>query len=139
MNDRTQDTPTTPGDLAGASPRELLDAWHRHVSRLVEARHNLADPPLPVGRLVGHALDALAVGQALTDAISNTRWTTASEALARGAGVERVAAAMGLDVDEVLFGLRSWADGQLQHGGLTPAGYDELCALVADAADGGSE
>jgi hypothetical protein len=52
---------TRPADLASASLRELLDAWHRHTARLVDARHGLGDP-LPAARLARHGLAALAAG-----------------------------------------------------------------------------
>lgn len=128
MQDRI---PTRPADLAGASLRELLDAWNRHTARLVDARHGLGDPPLPAARLAGHGLDALAVGQALADHLMAARWVTAADALTYGATVEHTAAAMGLDVDEVAMGLRVWADGQHQHAGMSAAVRNEVYALLA--------
>ena len=100
---------TCPADLADASLRELLDAWHRHTARLVEARQGLPDA-LPPARIARHALDALAIGQAVVDRLSLMRWTAALDALANGATLEHTAVAMGLDVDEVFVGMRSWAD-----------------------------
>lgn len=120
---------TRPDDLAGASLRELLDAWHSHIAPLVDARYDIGD--LSSGRLARYALDALAAGQALTDELMAMRWVTAVDALTYGAPMRHVAGAMGLDVDEVTAGLRSWADGQHEHAGMTAAARDEMYALVA--------
>jgi hypothetical protein len=120
---------TRPDDLAGASLRELLDAWHSHVAPLVDARCNIGD--LPAARLARHALAALAAGQALTDELMALRWVTVCDALRYGAPMRHVAGAMGLDVDEVAAGLRSWADGQHLHSGMPVTGRDEVYALAA--------
>jgi hypothetical protein len=124
---------TRPADLAGASLRELLDGYQAHLSALVYARHGIGDPE-PVGRLRTDALDVLACGQALVDQIHAGRWVTVAEALVYGAPLAHVAAAMGLEVDEVAAGLRSWADGQHRHGGLSAAARDEVCALLDEVA-----
>jgi hypothetical protein len=60
---------------------------------------------------------------------------TVAEALAYGAPLGHVAAAMGLEVDEVAVGLRSWADGQHEHGGMSAAARDEAYALLKGEAD----
>ena len=61
---------TRPADLSvGTAPSQLLDSWHRHISALVNARHGIGDP-LPAERIARHALEALAVGQALTEAVT---------------------------------------------------------------------
>lgn len=123
---------TRPGELLGASSRVLLDAFHDHIGRLVDARSGIGRQ-LSVGRLRAHALDALAVGEALAQQMLNMRWTNVLDALSYGATVDDTAAAMGLDVDEVQTGLRSWADGQFREGLATRAQYDAVLALV----DGG--
>jgi hypothetical protein len=62
------------------------------------------------------------------------RWVTVAEALAYGAPLADVAAAMGLEPVEVAAGLRSWADGQHQHAGLSAAGRDEIYGLLEEVA-----
>jgi hypothetical protein len=129
MSDPTRPDITRPADLAGASLRELLDAWHRHTARLVEARRGLGDP-LPAARLARHGLDALALGQAIADQLMAMRWVTAVDSLAHGATADQVATAMGLDADEVAAKLQSWADGQLAYHLITAAQHDEALALL---------
>lgn len=58
------------------------------------------------------------------------RWVVVVEALAYDASLQQVAEALSLDVDEVIVGLRSWADGQLGHSFITPAQHDEVAALI---------
>ncbi len=123
---------TRPADLAGASLRELLAGYEAHTTPLVKARHGLGEPE-PVGRLRADALDVLVCGQALADYILAVRWVTVAEALAYSAPLGHVAAAMGLEPDEVATGLRSWADGQYEHTGMSAAVRDEIYALL----DGG--
>jgi hypothetical protein len=111
----------------------LLDAWHRHTARLVDARHGLGDP-LPAARLARHGLDALALGQAIADQLMSMRWLAAVETLTYGATIEHIAAAMGLEVDELAAGLRCWADRQHQHAGMTAAARDDVYALLGSVA-----
>lgn len=128
--------PVRPADLANVSLTELLDAYHSHQAPLVRARHGIGEPA-PVGRLRGHALDELACGQAVADRVLAGRWVTVADALRYAAPIAHVAAAMGLEPVEVVAGLRSWADGQLQlhrdtggQLGISPAEHDEVLALV---------
>lgn len=123
---------TRPADLRNVSMRELLDAWHAHSGPLVNARHKLG-APWPAGRLARSALDALAVGQALADQLTNTRWVTVADALEYGARLDMVAAAMGLDVDEVAAGLTSWADGQHREHLMTDDRHDAVLRRLAAA------
>ena len=62
------------------------------------------------------------------------RWVTVAEALACGAPLAHVAAALGLEPDEVAAGLGSWVDGQHQHGSLSAAARDEVRALLGEVA-----
>ncbi|MGH8965635.1 MAG: hypothetical protein ACRDXB_09955, partial [Actinomycetes bacterium] len=55
-----------PGDFTRVTLRELLDAWHQHTGRLVDARYGIREP-LPPADLARHALAALATGQAVAD------------------------------------------------------------------------
>jgi hypothetical protein len=123
---------TRPADFAGASLRELLAGYEAHTTPLVNARHGIGEPD-PVGRLRSDALDVLACGQALANYILAMRWVAVAEGLAYGATLGHVAAAMGLEPDEVAAGLRSWADGQVRHGGITPADRDEVYSLLDEA------
>ena len=69
----------------------------------------------------------------LTDiGIWRSRWVTAVDAIANGAQLEHVARAMGLDVDEVTAGLRSWADGQHDRCGMSAAARDDVYALLGE-------
>jgi transposase-like protein len=60
------------------------------------------------------------------------------DALTHGATVAQVAEAMGLDVEEVRIGLRTWADGQLdlfeslgsEGIGITAGEHDAVLALI---------
>jgi hypothetical protein len=120
---------TRPSDLAGASLRELLDGYQAHLSALVNACHGVGELE-PVGRLRADALDVLACGQALADRLLAMRWATVVDALTYSAPLAHVAAAVGLEPDEVSAGLRSWADRQLSHGLMTPARHNEVYALL---------
>src|SRR5438874_1414598 len=99
---------------------DLLAGYDQHVAALVRARHGLGKPE-PAYRLRADALDALAYGQALTDRLMAMRWVTVADALASGAPIAHVAAALGLDITEVAAGLRSWADGQHQYASMSMA------------------
>ena len=57
------------------------------------------------------------------------------DALTCGAPLGDVAAAMGLEPEEVAAGLRSWADGQREHAGMSAAARDAVYALVEGEAD----
>ena len=72
-----------------------------------------------MGRLRGHALGALATAGALSRQMAEARWINCVDALNYGARLADVAAAAGLDVDEVQAGLRSWGAGQFRGGLLT--------------------
>jgi hypothetical protein len=120
---------TRPADLTGASLRELLAGYEAHTTPLVNARHGLGEPE-PVGRLRADALDVLVCGQAIADYILAMRWVTVAESLAYGAPLGHVATAMGLEPDEVAAGLRSWADGQHQHAGMSAAARGEIYGLL---------
>jgi hypothetical protein len=81
----------------------VLDALHLHQGRLVDARHGIGDP-IPAEQLARHAVALLAIEHALADRVLASRWVTVAEALMYGATIDRVAAGMGLDVDEVRVG-----------------------------------
>jgi hypothetical protein len=129
MNARELNVVTRPADLAGASLRELLDGYETHRGPLVTAHLGIGTPKSP-WRLRDAALGMLVCGQALAGHILAMRWVTVAEALSYGAPLEDVAAAMGLQPDEVAAGLRSWAGGQLREQRMTPAAHDDVVALV---------
>ncbi|OZM84090.1 hypothetical protein CFP66_06695 [Pseudonocardia sp. MH-G8] len=120
---------TRPADLAGAPLRDLVEGYRLHVAALVNARHGVGRPE-PVGRLRASALDALTIAAAIAAQLAGDRWSNVVDALRLDASLEHVATAMGLEVDEVAAGLRSWADGQHQHAGMTAAARDEVYALA---------
>lgn len=126
---------TRPGDLSTSSARVLLERWHRHLGPVVDARCGIGDP-LPAERIARHALEVLATGEALAEAVTRSRWATAVDALAHGAQLDHVATAMGLEVDEIAAGLRSWADGQHEHCGMSAAARDEVYAYAAGYSGG---
>ena len=113
-----------PGDLREVAAGELLATWEADRALLVDARHGL-------GELVAAALDELATAAALVAHVGAGRWVAVAEALAYGAVLGEVAAAMGkLEVSEVVAGLRSWAGAQHRYGLLTGAQLDEIEALI---------
>jgi hypothetical protein len=101
--------PTHPTDPASTSLRDPLAGNESHLTPLVNAGLGV-DEPEPVGWVRADALDALAYGQALCDPLTAMRWVTLADALAYGALVSHVAAALGPKIAEVTTGLRSWAD-----------------------------
>lgn len=124
--------PTSPGDVpADLTPQRLIDALAVHQQVLTSVHLGLADPP-PAAELAARAVAVLAVQHALAERVLAGRWVNASDALDLGATVGQVADAMGLDADEVVAGLRSWADGQLCYGLISDAQHDAVVALVED-------
>jgi hypothetical protein len=123
---------TRPGALAGITLNDPLTGYEEHVASLVRARLGVGEPE-PLGRLRADALDALVCGQALADRLTAMRWVTVAEALADGAPIAHVGAALGLEIDEVAAGPRSWADGQHLHAGMSPAARNEVHALLGRA------
>ena len=122
---------TRPTDPAGTSLPNLLAGCKSHLTTLVNTRLGVAEPA-PADRLRAAALDALVYGQALADRLTAMRWVTVAEALAHGAPVAHVAAALGLETDEVAAGRRSWAKGQHQHADTPAAAPDEAHPLLDD-------
>jgi hypothetical protein len=88
---------------------------------------------------VHHALTALAYQHALAERALHSRWVNARDGLRHGATVAQVADAMGLDADEVCFGLSRWADGQRRHGSMSEHEHAAVLALVSEGLqDGGA-
>lgn len=112
----------------------LAGAQYRHAMALLDHRHGLA--VLVDAERAGHALSVLAYSAALVERVLGGRWLYAVEALDAGAGREQVAAALGLAVDELATGLRSWAAGQHRHGLIDAERRDQVLALLGDEPDG---
>ncbi len=128
-------TPPPARALAGVPLDDLLTGYQHHVAALVRARAGVGEPE-PVRRLRTDALDALVCAQALTDRLMAMRWVTVADALAYGAPIGHVAAVLGLEINEVAAGLRSWADRQHQYAGMPMAARDEVYALLDRALKG---
>lgn len=124
--------PTCPTDVPDLGYADLADEYHRHIRALVEAHHGTGDP-VSAAVLARHAVAALAVQHALAHRVLLTRWTTAQDALNYGATLDDTATAMGLDPDELTFGLSRWADGELRERRLTSAQHDAVLALIDGA------
>lgn len=130
--------PTTPDEVpAGIGLVALVQALSDHRTEVLLARPRVGEDAAAADGVFAHATAALALQQTLLDRLQAGRWSLVRDALA--ADVERaadVAAACGLDGDEVAAGLRRWADGQLDHGLMTgqEAGLVELMArTIGDA------
>jgi len=96
----------------------------------VEYRHGIGDPLTTKLRL-DHALAALAYQHALAERALHSRWSIATDALAAGASLDTVGAAMGgLEPDEVRFELRRWAGDQHREGLMDDARRDEVWRLA---------
>src|SRR5438552_16193377 len=101
MNDLT--CLTNPTRLFHAPLRELLADHEMHEAVLVRARHGLSHET--TGRVRCAAVAALATGQMLVERLQAARCTTAADALAYGASLDHVAAALDLRPREVAAGL----------------------------------
>jgi hypothetical protein len=102
-----------------------------HLAPLVQARRGVGEPE-HVGRLRAGALASLVCGQTRADQPMALRSLTAAEALGHGASAVHLATALNLEIDEVTTGLRSRADGQHQHAGMSAAARDQVHALLDD-------
>ena len=120
--------PTRPSEIEWTPLRELADRYLEHAGRLVDHRAGVGG--LLPGELMSHALAALSIQHRLAEEALAGRWVNAVAALEHGATGEQVAKAMGLDAEEVVVGLSRWAAGQVRAGHLTPAGRDDVLALL---------
>lgn len=103
---------------------DLVDRYQRHL--LVVTAHPAADGSHR------RALAALTIASAILDALVVERWSLVRAALANGATVAEVGAALGdLEPDEVTAGLTSWADRQVHSGLLSEDDHDAVLALLA--------
>lgn len=129
--------PTRPGQIPYDTwLSQLAAGMERHTAALFEHRVGLT--VLTDAELAGHALSELAYATALADRVLAGRWVVAIEALSAGATHEQVAAATDMGVDELVTGLRSWAEGQRRLGLITPDRHAEVLALLpGQDAEGG--
>ncbi len=125
--------PTRPGDIPHNVPlRDLAAANTHHTLRLVDHRHGIGDP-LTTEQRRAHALAALAYQHALAERALHSRWSIATDALAAGASLDTVAAAMDwLNTgDRLSDALRWWASDQHRQGLMDDARRDEVLRLAA--------
>ena len=107
--------PTRPGEIPhSVRLAELAAHVQRHTGALFD--HRLGVAPLTDADRTGHALAELAYATALAERAQAGRWVYACEALGAGASHAQVADALGLDMEELHAGIRSWARTQLRQG-----------------------
>lgn len=83
-----------------------------------------------------HALVVLAVVRVLLDQLSTQRWDWTRDALTFGAPLPDIAHLLGLDVDEVRVGLRSWAWRHRDGGEIDAAECARVDALLDEPPSG---
>ncbi len=129
------DTLLRPDDLPGTvSLGRLLDSYLDHGRKVAGARAHVHLQPLTPDDVARHALAGIVCAGALADRVATGRWDLAREALTHGATVDDLAAAAGLDLDEVQAGLASWADTEQAQGRLTEDEHDAVRALLGNGA-----
>lgn len=109
----------------------LLDGYVSAADRLTRARHGGAD--VPRAEVASDALTALAHAHALALGAVRERWPLVCDALSLGVALVTIAAAMGLDADEVRAGLASWADDQRRRDLISDATHTGVLSLLARA------
>lgn len=124
--------PRTPADV----PEEtglvaLAEAVLAHSMALLDHRYGISDP-LPAGEFVGHVLAELAISAVLADRVTRGRWVLVRDALAAGATVEQVAAAIGADVAGIRIGLGLWASNQRRFNLITDEQHEAVRALLRE-------
>ncbi|MPZ64555.1 MAG: hypothetical protein GEU83_03220 [Pseudonocardiaceae bacterium] len=123
------DFPGRPSEIPHTVPLvTLAERYSAHRWPLLRASAGVGS--LSPAELAAHTLAALAFQAALADRAQAGRWVTARDALAAGADLAAVAAAMDLDVDAVAVGLREWADGQRAYGWMSDAEHKRVTALA---------
>jgi hypothetical protein len=122
----------TPAGLEETTRSDLLDGLAAHEAVLVEARHGIG-PPRGAEELRAAGLGALAYGPAPAESAIRWEWIARVQALRNDATLAEVAAACGLEPDEVTPGLRSRVSAQIDRGLITPATGREALALIDTA------
>lgn len=118
-----------PDELTANPLEDLLSRWQASRAELAAMdRETWRTTP----RAGAVALLAVVASATLGDALLERRWLDARDALAAGAEIRTLAKSMGLDEDEVVVGLRSWAERGLAAGELDQAVVDDVAALLAE-------
>ncbi len=92
--------PPRPADTASTSPGDLIAGYEAHLTPLIHARFGAGEPE-QVGRLRADALDALVCGRTLAERLMPTRRVTAAATPPHGTSKVSLAAALGLEIEEV--------------------------------------
>jgi hypothetical protein len=122
--------PERPADIPpDVSLAALGERYQEHRWALLDHRHGLSEP-LTADEFRRHALAVLAYQAALTERAAQGRWIAAVDALAANTDPFAVAAAMGIDVEQVRIGIGVWASGQCREGLITPERYADVVALI---------
>lgn len=126
--------PTRPGEVPHTvGLRHLADRYHEHAQRLVEHRHRTGEPSTPQ-QLAEHALAALTYQHVLSERALHSRWSIAADALAAGASLEAVGAAMGgLGADELRTELIGWVSAQRRAGLMSDRRRQQVLGLLFDS------
>jgi hypothetical protein len=108
--------PARPSEVPHDVPLErLVDAYGDHQYQIIVNRQRDDEPSTDA--LFAHAVMALALLHAVADRLFAARWSTIRDALAADVRrADEVAATCALHGTEVAAGLRSWAEGQVEHG-----------------------
>jgi len=124
--------PTRPGDVPHSAALELIANRysHHHVIALVEHRHGLH--AVRAAEVAEHAIAALAYGAALTERVESGRGSIATNALSAGAGLERTADAMGLEVWDLRVLLGQWAGRQHRLGLIDAERLEQVVSLIRE-------
>ena len=138
MSETVPPLPQRPADLDGDHTlAELVDAYARHVLVLAAARAGWR--AVPADQLTGHALAALAIGQAVVADLQGERWPIVRDGLALDAGHDVLAAALDLDPPELAAGLAAWADRQAADGDLDDDEHAAVRALAYPPCEGADD
>lgn len=130
MSEHDMHDPARLADLLSLSV--LSERIDHGASRLAEAR--LGAVAVPRDALKSSLLEHLALRHAAADLVLRRRWRYVSDALQAGATLAEVAAACGLDVDEVVVGTRSWLDVQLDNEWMSAVEYGQRMTSLGGGA-----
>ncbi|MQA13697.1 MAG: hypothetical protein GEV09_05845 [Pseudonocardiaceae bacterium] len=124
--------PTRPGDIDQETTlRWLVDHFGYHAVALLDHRESLRQ--LWPHEVVAHSLATLAYSTELADRCTSGQWVCAADALAAGASLTQVGAAMGVHPPEdVRIGLGVWAAAQRRYGHIGTDRYDAVMALIQE-------
>lgn len=114
----------------------LAQRQQEHRTALFDHRYGIEH--LSDAQRAGHALAEMAYSTALSERALYGRWVVACEALDAGATHQQVATALGLDVEELRVGLRSWARSQHRLGLIDDTRHAEVLALSDTGRGAGS-